>query len=305
MAPRLGLGGGVSADPSNNLFNLLLDNFPTAHAAYSLRKLRRNYTGVCCRIRRESNDYEADLHFTGIGEVSLDSTLSNFSSASSATNLGQFMAAGGYTDADSLGSADTARVVTWKDQSGNGRDVTNATEAQQPLLVSSGTLQTENGKVALDFYGDMLTHSDGSSYAQPNTYVAVVQSDATTGSDYFIDGDGSVSDERHVIGHSSNYKKIHAGAWTDSSGDASDTDQHLWFIVVDGASSLLHIDGGSDVANGDPGDREMSGLTIGSRHTTGASSWDGRIQELIYYRGDQSGTRAEMELDVNSYYSIY
>jgi len=306
MAPRLGLGNSVTADPSNNLFNLLLDNFPTAHAAYSLRKLRRNYTGACFVARRTVDDVEADLHFDSSGTISFDSVVDNFSSSSSATNLGQFLAASGYTDVDSLGSAASSRIVTWKDQSGNGRDVTHETEGYQPLLVLNGTLQTENSKVALDFSSNILQHSDASSYAQPNTYLAVIQSDVTSGVRYFIDGDGSGggSVDRNVIGHSINYKRMWADDYTNLSGSAADTDQNLWFAVFNGASTLLHINGGSDVAAGDPGDYAISGLTIGGRYS-GEAFWDGRVQEIIYYRGDQSGTRAGMELDVNTYYSIY
>ena len=44
-------------------------------------------------------------------------------------------------------------VTTWYDQTGNGNDATNATESEQPLVVSGGTLVTENSKAAIDFDG--------------------------------------------------------------------------------------------------------------------------------------------------------
>ena len=279
----------------------LLDHFPTdIHYAFSLRRFNA-WTGFGFRIRRNSDDVEADLYYDDTGDISLDSVVSNFSSSSSATNLGTFMASSGYTDADSLGSADNAQVVTWRDQSGNGRDVTNATEAYQPTIVSGGVLKTENGVAAMDFSGNMLQHPDASSYSQPNTYLFVTQSDNTASSKYLIDGDGS--GERHVIGHSSGKMKIHADDWAGTA--SANTNQNLWFIMVNGASTAIHINGASDSAGGeDPGDYSLSGLTIGARYS-GSYNWDGRVQEIIYYRGDQSGTRVGMEFDVNRYYSVY
>ena len=116
----------------------LLDHFPSnVHSAFSVRKFN-GYTGFAFRIRRNSDDVEADLYYDDVGDISLDSVVSNFSSSSSATNLGQFMASSGYTDSDSLGSTDNALVATWKDQSGNGRDITQATAGKQPTLVLNG-----------------------------------------------------------------------------------------------------------------------------------------------------------------------
>jgi hypothetical protein len=44
-------------------------------------------------------------------------------------------------------------VTTWYDQSGNGRNATQATAANQPQIVSNGVLQTQNGRPTLLFDG--------------------------------------------------------------------------------------------------------------------------------------------------------
>ena len=44
-------------------------------------------------------------------------------------------------------------VTTFYDQTGNGNNATNSTSTEQPLVVSGGTLITENGKAAIDFDG--------------------------------------------------------------------------------------------------------------------------------------------------------
>jgi|TARA_R100000458_G_scaffold31328_1_gene28740 hypothetical protein len=279
----------------------LLDHFPNnVHSAFSVRRFN-NYAGFAFRIRRNSDDVEADLYFDDIGDISLDSTVSNFSSSSSASNLGQFMASSGYTDSDSLGSADNALVATWKDQSGNGRDITQTSAGKQPVLVLSGSLTTENGVTALDFASDRLQHSDASSYSQPNTYLCVAQSDATSGNDYMTDGDGSGG--RQLVVHTGG-KKSHWAATFASSSESSDTDQHLWFSVFDGSDSVLGIDGGANVLTSSPGTQSQSGFTVGAR-CSGSNYWDGRIQEIIYYTGDHEATRTGMEFDVNRYFGIF
>ena len=279
----------------------LLDHYPTnIHSAYSVRRFNK-YTGIAFRIRRNSDDVEADLHFDDLGEISLNSVVSNFSSSSYASNLGEFMASDGYSDSDSLGSADNALVASWSDQSGNGRNISQAEAGKQPTLVLDGVIETENGRMALDFYGDRLQILDSNSFSQPNTYLCVAQSDATSGNDYMTDGDGSGG--RQLVVHTNNKKSQWAATFA-SSSESSDTDQHLWFSVFDGADSVLGIDGGPNVLTSSPGTQSQSGFTVGARKS-GSNYWDGRIQEVIYYTGDHEETRTGMEFDVNRYFNIY
>ncbi len=105
----------------------LLDLYPSAAAAYSLRKLRSAYTGSAIRVRRASDNTEQDIGF--VGEDLNTSALTTFCSG---TN--------GF-------------VKTWYDQSGNGYDATQATAANQPQIVSSGSVITTNGKASLKFDG--------------------------------------------------------------------------------------------------------------------------------------------------------
>jgi len=98
----------------------LLDTYPNAAAAYSLRKLRTAYTGSAIRVRRSSDNTESDIGFTALGN--LDTTaLTTFCSG---------------TD---------GFVTTWYDQSGNGRNGVQTTAANQPKIVSSGSVLTLTG----------------------------------------------------------------------------------------------------------------------------------------------------------------
>ena len=106
---------------------LLLDTYSGAAAAYSLRLLRSAYTGDAIRVRRASDNTEQDIGFV---DNELDtSALTTFCSG---------------TD---------GFVTTWYDQSGNGYDATQGTALNQPQIVSSGSVLTENGKPCVNFTG--------------------------------------------------------------------------------------------------------------------------------------------------------
>jgi hypothetical protein len=104
--------------------SLLLDLYPSAAAAYSLRKLRSAYSGSAIRVRRSSDNTEQDI---GFSNNQLDtSSLTTFCSG---TN--------GF-------------VKTWYDQSGNARHATQTTAANQPQIVSGGSVIIENGNPTID-----------------------------------------------------------------------------------------------------------------------------------------------------------
>jgi hypothetical protein len=103
--------------------SLLLDLFPNASVAYSLRKLRTAYSGNAIRVRRSSDNAEQDIGFVG----------NNLDTASLLTFCG----------------AGNGFVTTWYDQSGNARNATQTTAINQPRIVNAGVLDTFNSKPAI------------------------------------------------------------------------------------------------------------------------------------------------------------
>jgi hypothetical protein len=108
---------------------LLLDVYPSAAAAYSLRKLRAAYSGSAIRVRRSSDNSEQDIGFLG-GNLDT-STLSTFC-----------IGTNGF-------------ITTWYDQSGNSLNIIQTTASYQPIIVSSGNIILTNGKPSPK-YGDGL-----------------------------------------------------------------------------------------------------------------------------------------------------
>jgi hypothetical protein len=103
-----------------------LDDYP-AYAAFSLQKIKSDYSGSAIRVRRSSDNAEQDIGFTA---NALDSS-----------SLLTFVGAG-----DGL-------VTTAYNQTG-GTNFTQTTANSQPKIVSSGSLITDaNGLAAIQFDG--------------------------------------------------------------------------------------------------------------------------------------------------------
>jgi hypothetical protein len=99
-----------------------------ATAAYGLRRLYTSWTGAAIRVRRSSDDAEADIGFKANGDLDTVALL------------------------DFVGNG-SGFVTTWYDQSGNGHHATQGTAANQPQIVSNGVIETQNGRPAVVFDG--------------------------------------------------------------------------------------------------------------------------------------------------------
>jgi hypothetical protein len=101
---------------------LLLDEYPNAAAAYSLRELSTASVGsAVVRVRRSSDNAEQDFTATEI----TDGTLTTFT------------------------GANDGFVTTWYDQSGNDNNAVNSTATTQYKIVDSGVVYLNNGKPAI------------------------------------------------------------------------------------------------------------------------------------------------------------
>ncbi|QDJ91885.1 arabinofuranosidase catalytic domain-containing protein [Acinetobacter haemolyticus] len=114
-------------DVANLPFIPVIDSISSI-AAYSLRRLRRNYTGPAIEVVRSSDSQVKQIGFKG-GVLDI-SNLTDFSQGSD------------------------LRVAKWFDQSGNGFDLAVATASAQPLIVKSGNVVIDQkNKVAIEFNG--------------------------------------------------------------------------------------------------------------------------------------------------------
>jgi hypothetical protein len=269
----------IDSAPPGFAFTGLLDTYTGAAAAYSVRKLSSTYTGDALRVRRSSDDTEQDIGFNASNELDTAALLS-------------FVGTGG---------TDNGFVTKWYDQSGNSNDAINSDASEQPLVVSGGSVITENGKAAIEFDGvnDYLQNTSLVS-STPTTHYLIVKANRTGVLQRFFDG-GVSSSTRHSIYQNGTFQYFGGG---NISGDLEDTNQNLHYFLSNGTSSEIAINGAT-ASTGSGGTNTLNGLTLAARWD-GAAQWgDVLIQELIIFDSDQSSNRTGIETNINDHFDIY
>jgi len=273
----------------------ILDLYPNAAAAYSLRLLRGSYTGSAIRVRRSSDNTEQNIGFTLTGNLDT-SALTSF-----------------------CGSGN-GFVTTWYDQSGNGRNATQTTAGNQPQIISSGSLILENGKptiqnsatkglkttavnlsaasnlsifsvykntgttegFVIESSTDFNTNPGGFYLSQSNTTFTTTQ----RANNYCLVYHNSVSFNQQII---STYLKANT-----TQSDFSDVYQNnsLLTPTLDPTFNSNSVAFRNDI------------LSLFSRN---AQSFGliGNYQELILYSNDQISNNTGINTNINSFYSIY
>jgi hypothetical protein len=274
----------------------LLDSYPGAAAAYSLRRLSSTYTGPAIEVTSDGSTQDIGFDIEG----NLDtSALAAFCGANDGT------------------------VSKWYDQSGNSNDAAQATVANQPKIYD-GTdgVVLENGKPAVDFDGT----NDG---LNCSTNFRAATGASTVLSVYNIPERNAIQNplafykvQRHVMDFesSTNYNNIAistnetASEYIKFTG-ANLSKQILNFATWDGSSQLSSTDSvelsqdgviqSQTVGSANFQTTPSGTNSIGYRHDTDSQFCLGTIQEVIVYPSDQSTNRTGIEKNINNHYSIY
>ena len=299
----------------NNLvwssYNYILDLYPTSvHHSYSLRKLRSAYGGFCLRVRRTAiTSTEVNVSFDSNNTISLNSPITYASgTATTATTLGQFAAIAGYGTPDvGVTANQNIFVVTWYDQSGNGKNPTNSTAARQPRLVNSTTadLEKSGGKVAVRFVKSGIN----------SLSLADTTANINNMSSYFVGA--FVGSTGNQVGYSLGATNrfyfpfyngfVYAGYGTNATAillDASfTTNRKLYELISPSTGSPTLAQGFTNgVAQGTVAIASGANTTI-QLGTIGTNYYDGHIQEVIGWQ--TNADRANKETNINSYWTIY
>jgi hypothetical protein len=276
--------GRVGFRAPSGLTPLLLDTYSGAAAAYSLRKLRTAYTGNAITVRRSSDNTSQQIGFDANGN--LDTTA-----------LTTFVGAG------------NGFVSTWFDQSGNGRDLTQATAANQPRIVNSGVIEILNGKAGLYNSSSSVTSPNrmsanfGTTLSQPNTMFILGSSNFVTGGGTIIDG--IVNGSRNSLAALDATKLyIFAGSLVQLNYAANSNTQRLLYGKFSTTSSAIAVNNGT-AATGNVGVQPLTGIIINAAYTNGAGSTLNYQQEIIIWNADRSSDRTGISNDINTYYSTY
>jgi hypothetical protein len=272
----------------------LLDTYPNAAAAYSVRLLKSDYTGNAIRVRRSSDNAEQNIGFTALGD--LDTTA--LSSFCSGTN--------GF-------------VTTWYDQSGNGRNATQTTAANQPQIVSSGSVITTNGKPSAQFDGtndNLVYNSNIFLGAQSRTILSVNKPNNATGTFTY-----SMFGQSQFAGSGGTYSVLQsrtafvtgdpyfAGFAADLGNGLTtpNTSQKLAQFNYNGTTGYLYKNNTLLTSANITLNATTSGITcIGQTLSGGGGEFAmANIQECIAWTSNQEANTSGISTNINTYYAIY
>ena len=273
----------------------LLDLYPNAAFAPSIRLLRKNYSGGLVRARAWdglANQGEADVMAYRVSSteylIDLNSTLENLD----ATAIGR-----GLTTSDTLadlvstGASDYDGLVSaWYDQS-LSNNATQSTAAAQPKIVSGGSLVVMGGASKAAIEGSISSLS---------------LTTALTPTDFSIihtsEGSGFVANIGEYIRISDYYRyNIDGNNYISSDSDSS---QPSIYIGNRNGTTLNLRRNGSEM-DSSPHTSVATALNITTIFNRSTLYFVGKISEFIIFESNQSSNFSGIETNLNTFYSIY
>jgi hypothetical protein len=268
----------ISIMPKTPAFTGLLDIYPSASVAYSLRKLRSAYTGNCIKVRRSSDNTSQDIGF--INNVLDTASLLTF-----------------------CGVGD-GFVSEWYDQSGNTKNATQITAANQPRIVNAGVLDLVNGKAAVlgDGVSDTLFNNT-LSLSNPSSIFTVVDKVGNTGVFGLITGLNRLGGAFSLT--TTGYTFYQDGAVF--SPTYVNNNQALLVAKTSTTGTDWEFYGNNTVVTNSG---ENIGTAIGTRvylfdRFAAGSRANMYMQEYIVWNSNQMANRAGIQTNINTYYNIY
>lgn len=261
---------GLLASSQQQASPLLLDTYPGAAAAYSLRKLRTAYTGPAIRVRRSSDSVQLDIGF--VNNVLDTATLITF-----------------------IG-LNTGTITIWYDQSGNSKNLITGAFTQ-PSIIISGVLQIVNSKPAI-FFNDISNNIFVSISLNSTTYFFDVLKSSDTnfllyhagdGSSFFISAGTQSSSSTGINGNATINQYFRNNTLQTSPTTRND----VYNLISTNNQILLTYNS-----------------TLLNWTTLNLSGYSGFQlscfkQELVIYNSNQSANISGINSNINTYYSIY
>lgn len=255
---------------------LLLDLYPNASVAYSLRKLRTAYTGNCIRVRRSSDNTEQNIGFVG---NDLDTT-----------SLLSFVGAG------------NGFVTTWYDQSGNGINANIATASFQARIVNNGSLEIDSltNKIS-PLWNGYYNFSPRS--LNQTFYATTVYTRLLTNDQMLILGQGTAGLKIYQwLSNGNTISEITPSNIITHQSAVTSTGSYILTALRDSSNLVKAYKNNNALTSGtDSG----VNINVGTWGRLGSFITRGRMCELIFWNNNQENNRTGIETNVNEYYAIY
>jgi len=258
----------------------LLDMHGSSAAAYSLRKLSSAYAGSAIRVRRSSDNTEQNIGFDS------DGNLDTYA-------LSTFVGTG------------NGFVTTWYDQSGNDRNATQATAANQPSIVSSGIVINLNNKSSIYFNGSTFMSTTQNVVSAGSGGYSVFGLGRPGGSPNCLFYIGIPSSNNGIGLNNNNGTPRHYWFGNDyDSGQTFANTNSIFVASYDGVKRYTTINNVTTSANSSGKNTISPTLTIGKLANWG-QNLVGYESELVIYDSNKESIRTDITNDINSYYSVY
>jgi len=275
---------GILASSQQQAAPLVLDAYPGAAAAYSLRKLRTAYTGSAIQVRRNSDNVTLDIGF--VNNVLDTTTLLTFC------------------------GLNTGYVIKWYDQSGNGNDAsTNVTSTSIPKIVILGVLQLQNLKPSINFNTISLQFITQISAGVNNSVFLVGKANSTATGGPII-GNTSPGGSGPAMGQYLGtylmlvYNGTNLSQYQSAAGTADLNFNIINQYYTTGNIATMYKNNTiiSNTFENSYGASSYNFWNIGSH---GAYQTVGFISEVILYKSNQLSNRTGIVNNTNSFYTIF
>jgi hypothetical protein len=286
---NIGFTGGTYVSTQNiNVPPLLLNLYPGASAAYSLRKLDTGYAGSAIQVRRVTDNATLDIGF--VNNVLNIPALASF-----------------------LGSNPGA-VSIWYDQSGNGRNLVNGTATEQPIVYAGGPVIFNGAPYfKLDGVDDRLFNSgfDPTNAGVITTFTVAVSAMSTSNTAVFLQQDqtsgsriGQWARFSGGISQSITFNTAQT-SFTSNGTTVTDSAPYVYTSIRRSTDIQSYVNGntgGAVATTGTPIFNAAATVYIGRRAL--GEALGGLMSEVVMYPADKTTTRAAIEQNIRNYYGF-
>ena len=218
----------------------------------------------------------------------------------------------------------SAYVTTWYDQSGNGKNTTQATAAAQPMIVINGSISAKNGKPAIDFASGQFLRAEQKAIGNDAVSVFNVFSLKSLTSRVFAWDIGNSNPYAYFAFDINTYFTptnsfgFYTNAWSAYSSQATNLGQNLLSVAANVTGGLpissnisYHINGAQksltptfNASGTFPNFSSASRISIGNLNGENYY-FAGQQQELVIYASYKNSQLSAINADINSYYSVW